>query len=185
MLRPHGITRQLQSDEPASERLRIGCIGVGGRGTLVGNTACRLGEKIACADVNRQHAERFAGSDSCTIYTDYRELLDRKDIDVVTIGTPDHWHTKIAIDAVKAGKDVYCEKPLTLTIDEGKKLCQAVKETGRIVQVGTQQRSSAQFLLAVAIAQSGRLGKTIKATCYIGSGTQPAGRSRRKPLRHT
>ena len=165
---PWYVTRQLQSDEPASERLRIGCIGVGGRGTLVGNTASSLGEKVACADVNRQHAERFAGSDSCTIYEDYRELLDRKDIDVVTIGTPDHWHTKIAIDAVKAGKDVYCEKPMTLTIDEGKKLCQAVKETGRIVQVGTQQRSSAQFLLAVAIAQSGRLGKTIKATCYIG-----------------
>jgi len=166
------LPRQLRSAEPASERLRIGCIGVGGRGSLVGNTACRLGEKIACADVNRQHAERFAGDDSCAVYTDYRELLDRQDIDVVTIGTPDHWHTRIAIDAVKAGKDVYCEKPLTLTIDEGKKLCQAVRQSDRVVQVGTQQRSSAQFLLAVALAQSGRLGKTIKATCYIGAAPQ-------------
>ncbi len=162
--------RQLQSAEPASDRLRVGCIGVGGRGTLVGNTACRLGEKIACADVDRRHAERFAGGDRCAVYTNYHELLDRKDIDVVTVGTPDHWHTRIVIDAVKAGKDVYSEKPLTLTVDEGKKICQAVKQTGRVVQVGTQQRSSAQFLMAVAIAQSGRLGKVLRATCYIGSG---------------
>ena len=161
--------RRGESGEAANERLRIGCIGVGGRGTLVGNTACRLGEKIAAADVDRQRAERFAGGQA-TAYTDYRELLQRQDIDVVTVGTPDHWHTRIVIDAVKAGKDVYSEKPLTLTIDEGKKLCQAVRETGRVVQVGTQQRSSAQFLMAVAIAQSGRLGKVLTATCYIGGG---------------
>ncbi|MFO7904614.1 MAG: Gfo/Idh/MocA family protein [Planctomycetota bacterium] len=167
---PWVMSRGLRAGESANERLGIGCIGVGGRGTLVGHTACRLGEKVACADVNRQHAERFAGDDRCAVYTDYRDLLDRDDIDVVTIGTPDHWHTKILVDAVKAGKDVYCEKPLTLTIDEGKSIREAVKRTGRIVQVGTQQRSSAQFLLAIAIAQSGRLGKKIKATCYIGAG---------------
>lgn len=161
-----------QASESASERVRVGCIGVGGRGTLVGNVACDLGEKIACADVDRDRAERFAGG-KADAYTDYRKVLDRKDIDVVTVGTPDHWHTKIVIDAVKAGKDVYSEKPLTLTIDEGKKLCQAVKETGRIVQVGTQQRSSSQFLMAVALAQSGRLGEKIKATCFLGKG--PAG----------
>ena len=69
------------------------------------------------------------------------KLLDRKDIELVTISTPDHWHTKIAIDALRAGKDVYCQKPLTLTIDEGKLLCRVVKETGRVLQVGTQQRS--------------------------------------------
>ena len=88
----------------------------------------------------------------------------------MTIGTPDHWHTKIVIDAVKAGKDVYCEKPLTLTIDEGKLLCRPVRDSKRIVQVGTQQRSSAQFLMAVAVAQSGRLGKVLQATCFIGAG---------------
>jgi myo-inositol 2-dehydrogenase/D-chiro-inositol 1-dehydrogenase len=162
-------TQRLSSNEPANQRLRVGCIGVGGRGTLVGNTACGLGEKIACADIDRTRAERFAAGDNCAAYTDYRELLDRQDIDLVTVGTPDHWHTRIVIDAVRAGKDVYSEKPLTLTIDEGKKLCQVVEETGGIVQVGTQQRSSAQFLMAVAIAQSGRLGKTLKVTCYIGS----------------
>ncbi len=163
-------TRRPHAAELANERLRVGCIGVGGRGTLVGNTACRLGEKVACADVDRLRAERFAGDDPCAAYTDYRELLDRQDVDLVTVGTPDHWHTRIVIDAVKAGKDVYSEKPLTLTIDEGKKLCRAVEETGRVVQVGTQQRSSPQFLRAVALAQSGRLGKVLKATCYLGAG---------------
>lgn len=161
---------RLESKESAGQRLRVGCIGVGGRGTLVGNVACRLGEKIACADVDRDRAERFAGGEKCAAYTDYRKLLDRDDVDVVTVGTPDHWHTRIVIDAVKAGKDVYSEKPLTLTIDEGKKLRQAVSQTGRVVQVGTQQRSSPQFLMAVALAQSGRLGKVLKATCYIGAG---------------
>ena len=80
---PWLMSRRLQSAVPARDRLRVGCIGVGGRGTLVGNTACRLGEKIACADVNLQHAERFAGDDSCAVYADYRQLLDRQDIDLV------------------------------------------------------------------------------------------------------
>jgi predicted dehydrogenase len=167
---PWLYSTRVDGSQPASERLRVGCIGVGGRGTLVGNTACGLGEKVACADVDRDRAERFAAGSKCAVYTDYRQLLDRQDIDIVTVGTPDHWHTKIVIEAVQAGKDVYSEKPLTLTIDEGKKLYHAVKQTGRVVQVGTQQRSSAQFLMAVAIAQSGRLGKVLRATCYIGSG---------------
>ena len=158
-----------------NDRLGVGCIGVGGRGTYIGNLACQLGVKIAAADVDRHRSERFAGSGPCVAYSDYRKLLDRKDVDVVTVGTPDHWHTRICIDAMKAGKDVFCEKPLTLTIDEGKKLCQVARDTGRILQVGTQQRASAQFLLAVAMARSGRLGKRIKATCGIGPapGSEP------------
>jgi predicted dehydrogenase len=113
-------------------------------------------------------------------------VLDNKDIDLVTIVTPDHWHSKIAIDAMKAGKDVYCEKPLTLTIDEGKKICQVQKETKRVFQVGTQQRSEMsaadkaskkrypqQFLRAVAIAHEGRLGKIRKVICSIG-GVSPS-----------
>ncbi|WP_339733611.1 Gfo/Idh/MocA family oxidoreductase [uncultured Gimesia sp.] len=102
-------------------------------------------------------------------YKDYRKVLDRKDIDAVMIATPDHWHTKIAVEAMYAGKDVYCEKPLTLTIDEGKLIEKVVKETGRVFQVGTMQRSESgqRFLQAVALVKAGRIGKVKKVTCGI------------------
>jgi len=101
---------------------------------------------------------------------DYRKILDRKDIDAVMIATPDHWHTKIAVEAMQAGKDVYCEKPLTLTIDEGKLIEKVVKQTGRVFQVGTMQRTeiSQRFLLAIALIQNGRIGTVKKVTCGIG-----------------
>lgn len=102
-------------------------------------------------------------------YKDYRHVLDRKDIDAVMIATPDHWHTKIAVEAMLAGKDVYCEKPLTLTIDEGKLIEKIVKQTGRVFQVGTMQRteSDQRFLKAIAIIRDGRIGKVKKVTCSI------------------
>ena len=84
------------------------------------------------------------------------------------ITTPDHWHAKIAIEAMRAGKDVYCEKPMTLTIDEGRQICEVCEQTGRIVQIGTQQRSGRQFIQAIALIQEGRLGTLKKATCSIG-----------------
>jgi len=156
----------------ANDKLGVGCIGVGGRGSGIGGDCCRrAGVKVAVADVDLSHAERFAGGDSSVkVYQDYRKLLEHKDIDIVTIGTPDHWHVKIAIEALLAGKHVYCEKPLTLTIDEGKKLRAVVQRSGKVFQVGTQQRSDGRFLLAVAMARSGRLGKPLKATCSIGGG---------------
>jgi len=103
-------------------------------------------------------------------YKDYREILDRNDIDAVMIATPDHWHTKIAIEAMHAGKDVYCEKPLTLTIDEGKLIEQAVEQTGRVFQVGTQQRTedNRRFLQAIALVRLGRIGAVRRITCGIG-----------------
>lgn len=158
--------------EAAGDKLRVASIGVGGRGSGIGHDAGNKGVMLACADIDRRHAERFAAryDGKCEVYTDYRQVLDRQDVDIVTIGTPDHWHVKIAIEAMLAGKDVYCEKPLTLTIDEGKRICEVVRRTKRVFQVGTQQRSDAQFLLAVAIARSGRLGKQLKATCSIGGG---------------
>ena len=102
-------------------------------------------------------------------YKDYRKVLDRKDIDAVMIATPDHWHTKIAVEAMYAGKDVYCEKPLTLTIDEGKLIEKVVKETGRVFQVGTMQRSESgqRFLQAIALIRDGRIGTVKKVTCGI------------------
>ena len=152
-------------------------IGVGSRGTGIGYGVGSYGRIVAVCDVNRDAAEQFAGillerQSRPDLYSDYRKALERKDVDVVTIGTPDHWHTPILLAALRAGKDVYCEKPMTLTIDEGKRICRAVKETGRIVQVGTQQRTEFNqiFLKAVAAGRSGVLGKKLTATCSVGAG---------------
>jgi predicted dehydrogenase len=156
-----------------NDRPLVGQIGCGGQGNGITNNAKRFGDIVAVCDVDSRRAEEAKakqGGGKAEIFGDYRKLLDRKDIEVVTIGTPDHWHVRIAIAALKAGKDVYCEKPLTLTIDEGKLICKVVKETGRVFQVGTQQRSGdgSRFLTAIALAQSGRLGKIQTVTCSIG-----------------
>jgi predicted dehydrogenase len=158
-------------------RPRAGCIGLGGMGHGDARAVRKYADIVAVCDVDRQHAEharddKNIGNGKADIYEDYRKLLDRKDIDVVTVSTPDHWHTRIAIAAMKAGKDVYCQKPLTLTIDEGKQLCKVVKETKRVLQVGTQQRSenANRFLKAVALVREGRLGKIKRVTCAIGTG---------------
>ncbi|MEZ6120821.1 MAG: Gfo/Idh/MocA family oxidoreductase [Pirellulaceae bacterium] len=101
---------------------------------------------------------------------DYRQILDNDAVDIVHISTPDHWHAKIAIEAMKAGKDVYCEKPMTLTIEEGRLMSQVCRETKRIVQIGTQQRSNINFLKAIALIRDGRIGKLQHVTCSIGGG---------------
>jgi predicted dehydrogenase len=158
--------------ESPNAKLNVAAIGLGERGSYIGHFAGKLGNMVACCDVNRDRARKFASEydGSCAIHGDYRKLLEQKGIDAVVIGTPDHWHVAIAIAALESGRDVYCEKPLTLTIDEGKLLCQAVKKTGRVFQVGTQQRSDKKFLTAVALARSGRLGKELTATCCLGKG---------------
>ncbi|MFC1597856.1 Gfo/Idh/MocA family protein, partial [Planctomycetota bacterium] len=183
---PYFWTTSTLRAESKNDRLNVAAIGTSiytdrwghkgemdGRGAVVGHQAGRLGNMLAVADVNRRYAERFASryDGRCRVYGDYRKLLDRDDVEAVTIGTPDHWHTKIAIEAMQAGKDVYCEKPLTLTIDEGKKICRVAKETGRVFQVGTQQRSEfgRVFLQAVALARSGRLGTKLHALSSVGT----------------
>ncbi|MFO0922928.1 MAG: Gfo/Idh/MocA family oxidoreductase [Pirellulales bacterium] len=168
---------KLYAQGPASDRLNVACIGVGGRGSGIGDQAASLGQLVACCDVHKGNAENFVKgqaekSRSCKIYSDYREMFDKeKGIDVVTIGTPDHWHVKIAIEAMAAGKHVYCEKPLTLTLEEGEIIQAAVKKYGKTFQVGTQQRSefNQNFLKAVAIAQSGRLGDKLEAVSSVGT----------------
>ncbi|WP_406694004.1 Gfo/Idh/MocA family oxidoreductase [Singulisphaera sp. Ch08] len=176
------------ADETKSpnERPRVGCIGLGGMGRGDAKAVKRYGDILAVCDVDREHAEsakneKSIGNGKADIYEDYRKLLDRNDIDIVTISTPDHWHTRIAIAALRAGKDVYCQKPLTLTIDEGKQLRKVVEETKRIVQVGTQQRSENKnmFLTAVAMVRDGRIGKVKRVTCAIG-GTPDEGKTFRK-----
>jgi predicted dehydrogenase len=112
--------------------------------------------------------------DGVTGYAQYRELLANKDVDAVVISTPDHWHARIAIDAVRAGKDVYLQKPASLTIAEGRALSDAVHRSGRIFQIGSQQRSWAQFRYAVELVRNGRIGQV--KTVYVGLPGDPAGK---------
>ncbi len=133
-----------------------------------------FGDYVAVCDADadrRGRAQIFASEWSghnVDSTDDYRKLIDRDDIDIVHISTPDHWHAKIAIEAMLSGKDVYCEKPMTLTIDEGKKICEVCRKTGRIVQIGTQQRSNPKFIKAIALIRDQRIGKLQKVTCSIG-----------------
>ncbi len=149
------------------ERLGIGAIGMRYQGSVITEKARAYGDVVAIADVDRHVREQARASFGSTprIFEDYRELLQRKDVDVVLIATPDHWHTKMIIDAVRAGKDVYCEKPLTLTVDEGKVLRGVVSKSGSVVQVGTWQRNDSRFRLAVEMVRQGRLGKLKRVTC--------------------
>ncbi|MFP6763878.1 MAG: Gfo/Idh/MocA family oxidoreductase [Planctomycetaceae bacterium] len=156
------LERPCRAADSSGERIRFGAIGVGGRGTQLAQQTTGYGDLLAVCDVDRTHAERARQQTGgqARIYSDYRSLLEREDIDAVTIGTPDHWHIPVAIAACRAGKDVYCEKPLSLTVEEGRKLVKVVRETGRVFQVGSQQRSEfgLLFLKAVAIVHDGRLG---------------------------
>jgi myo-inositol 2-dehydrogenase / D-chiro-inositol 1-dehydrogenase len=152
------------------ERLGIGSIGLRYQGSVVAHKAQMYGDIVAVCDVDRHVRDQAKAAFGSTpnSFEDYRDLIARKDVDVVTIGTPDHWHTKMVIDACRAGKDVYCEKPLTLTIDEGKQLSKVVAETGRVVQVGSWQRSDERFRLAVELVRAGRLGKLQKVEIVLG-----------------
>lgn len=166
-----------EAAEPESTGLRLAAIGVGGsrgaysRGGTVARQAARHANMIAVCDVDDRHTaefnERFDGK--LNTYRDYRELLEKEKPDVVTIGTPDHWHVEIAIAALRSGADVYCEKPLTLTIDQGKQIRKVVEETGKVFQVGTQQRTEFNqvFLRAIAMVHSGRVGDNVNAFIAI------------------
>jgi myo-inositol 2-dehydrogenase/D-chiro-inositol 1-dehydrogenase len=161
---PYWLTgRGAQASESPSknDRPNVGAIGVGGRGSADTKQASQFGDIVAVCDADLNHAEaaKAAYGGKPDVYQDYRKLLDRNDIDVIVNGTPDHWHTLVNIAALKAGKDVYAEKPLTLTVDEGKILRRVVDETGRIVQVGTQQRSDPPFQTAVELVRNGRIGR--------------------------
>ena len=135
--------------------------------------AARYGRIVVVCDVDRSRL-RLASSQlgSAPQESDFRKVLERRDVDVVFNGTPDHWHTLINIAAMKAGKDVYCEKPLTLTIDEGKRLVAVARETKRILQTGSQQRSDIKFLLASELVVNGRLGKLKRIVVGLPRGSR-------------
>ena len=161
-----------------SELPGLGLIGAGRMGHNHMRFAKGMCNVVAVCDVDtnrREKAKRNLSDGKARAVNDYREVLDMQDVDVVYIATPDHWHAKILIEAMRAGKDVYCEKPLTLTVDEGKQIRKVEKQTSRIVQVGTMQRSFLDlFVKAVAIAGEGRLGRIHRITAAIG-GTRGSG----------
>lgn len=162
-----------QETASKNDRFSIGIIGAGGMANGNISAAKDWVDVVAIADVDSERAtkmnEKFSAG-KADVHEDYRKVLERDDIDVIHVATPDHWHTKPLVEAMLAGKDVYCEKPLTLTIDEGKLIRQVQKETGRIVQVGTQQRSTFPlFVKAMAIVADGRLGKIHRVSAAIGS----------------
>ncbi|MEM8864836.1 MAG: Gfo/Idh/MocA family oxidoreductase [Planctomycetota bacterium] len=162
----------------ASERPVLGFIGTGIRYQTLAREFAPFGNAAVLCDVDSEqlsagaahHASVSEGrqTDKPALVDDYRQVIDRDDIDAVVIATPDHWHTKIAIEAMHAGKDIYCEKPLTLTIDEGRQINRTVRETGRVFQVGAHQRSGRQFQLAAAMLRDGRVGAVQRVTCAIG-----------------
>lgn len=160
--------------------LNFGWVGIGSpqsRGLQVYGTAKPFNQvrHVAVCDVDSRHVNRAAellGKDKfeAAKYDDYQKLIAQKDVDVVCVTTPDHWHALVAIAAMKAGKDVYCEKPLTLTVAEALAIQKVAKDTKRVLQTGSQQRCeyAGMFRLAAEIARSGRLGKIKTIECRIG-----------------
>ena len=147
-----------------SNRITMGCIGMGGQGT--GNMRSFKGkpdcEVVAVCDADVKHIERAlksAGLGSSAAYTDFRDVLARDDIDAVSIATPDHWHALISVAAIRSGKDVFCEKPMTLTIGQGRVVADEAKRYGRVFQTGSQQRSGSEFRFACELVRNGRIGK--------------------------
>ena len=153
----------------ANDRIRMGLIGSGRQGRDDMGHFIRHGVEVAAvSDVygpNLQQGQEAAGGKAAT-FKDFRQVLDDKTIDLIVVGTPDHWHALPTVEACKAGKDVYVEKPISVAIDEGKKMVEAARRYNRVVQVGTWQRSNAHFQKAVALVQDGFLGKVSLARTW-------------------
>ena len=148
----------------ANDRIRIGVIGVGGMGTghvgsLVGKSDQENIQVVAVSDVYQRRITRAKNICKGEGYPDYRRLLERQDIDAVLIATPDHWHAKISMDALAAGKHVYCEKPMTHTVEQAVALRDAVKRSGKVFQVGPNATANDSYWKARAAIAAGRLGK--------------------------
>jgi len=199
---PAWYARELVAEETkpaaktaASDRLTMGIVGIGSPQSRTLQVVSASGPSLKSGqltytvgcDVDGRHRERataemrkrgFKDFEAST--KDYRDLINNKSLDCILVGTPDHWHAQVAIDAMKAGKDIYCEKPLTLTVEEALAVMKASKDTGKIVQTGSQQRTEygGMFRLAVELVRSGRIGKVKTIECRIGnnptSGSIPA-----------
>ena len=165
------------ADSP-NDRFKIGFIGCGGMGTGDAGDLARFGDIVALADVKTDRLDYFKSNPNIVskpnevfVTQDYRRVLDRDDVEIVGISTPDHWHVKIAIEALQAGKHVFCQKPLTLTIEENKLIRRAVKKYGKVFQVGTQQRADRDhFMLATLMVRKGLLGEIKRVVVTLNTG---------------
>lgn len=169
-----------------SDRVVLGFIGVGRQGVSDFHSFSKCpGVQVAgCSDVDSIKRDRFKGiitdwqksskiSGRCETYEFYEDLLDRKDIDAISIATPDHWHALAAIHACQSGKDVYCQKPLTYTITESLAMVKAVRQNNRVLQVGSQQRSGEEFQKAIELVRTGAIGHIDKVYARIGEPPAP------------
>jgi len=171
---------------PPSDRLTMGFIGVGKQNRyLLGKFLARDTQVVAVCDVDttrRESAKKIvedwyakktlAGYKGCTAYEDFRELLARQDIDGVCIASPDHWHAIHVVMAAKAKKDIYCEKPLSLTIPEARAMVKAVRKHNRVLQTGSMQRSSHEFYKACMLVRNGRIGKIQQVIVDVGTSSK-------------
>ena len=177
------IERELAlAAEPAkpsspNDRPGIALIGCGGMGNADAQNASTFGDIVAVCDVDQSRldaavAKYTKNGKKPEAFTDFRKLLERKDVHAIINATPDHWHSLINIAAAKAKKDIYSEKPLTLTIDEGKRVVEAVRANNVILQTGTQQRSSERFRMACELVRNGRLGALKEVSVWLPAGVR-------------
>ncbi|HRT95609.1 MAG TPA: Gfo/Idh/MocA family oxidoreductase, partial [Planctomycetota bacterium] len=162
---------------PPSDRITMGFIGIGmqARGHLGGMLARRDVQVLAVCDCDQFRREDAAkkvndryGNNACGCYKDFRDLAARRDIDAVLMAPPDHWHALMTIRCAEAGKDVYCEKPLSLTIRDARAMAHAIRRYGRVFQTGSQQRSGREFRFACEMVRSGRIGKVERVIVNVG-----------------
>jgi len=159
---PYFIPRHVlaTAEQPgANDRIGLGGIGIGRQGSGVLRGAAGQGRVVAIADVHLHRAHQRAEPFKAEAYQDYRKLLERKDIDAIVTATPDHWRALVCIHAAQAGKDIYAEKPMTLTIREGRLMVEAVRKYKRVLQVGSQQRSQRENRFGCELVRNGRIGK--------------------------
>ena len=175
------VERELSAAPPArkplgpNDRAAIALIGCGGMGRGDAGNAQRFGDIVAVCDVDASHvdaaAKQFTKDGKAPAkFSDFRKLLERDDVQVIIQACPDHWHTLVNLAAIKAGKDVYGEKPLTLTIDEGRRMVKTVRDQQAVFQTGTQQRSDSRFRLACELVRNGRIGKLQQVTVFLPAG---------------
>ncbi|HNQ73823.1 MAG TPA: Gfo/Idh/MocA family oxidoreductase [Verrucomicrobiota bacterium] len=164
-----------KSPRSPNDRPGIALIGCGGMGRGDAQNASRFGDIVAVCDVDDNHASEAAkqftkNGRTPARFSDFRRALERGDVDIAVQATPDHWHTLVNLAATRAKKDVYGEKPMTLTIDEGKHLIKAVREHRTVFQTGTQQRSDKKFRLACELVRNGRIGKLKQVQVFVPAG---------------